>query len=575
MSHLASNILAIIGIRAKFRLVTTSIGGLAYMTAFIWSFARYAMLNHARGVQVGILRVPTVCIIGFIPHLLILLGILACGAIYSLAFTLTVLSPPPGQPAATWRERISLAYENLHANIHLSTITPLNISWHEDFYTVILKIGFTILTAASEAVFLNESTRVNVTAMTWLDRKRLQEYMLRRRRFRNEFTSLPLELQGNIGDGMESVYKINPDAPLSTSGYARERTTREANAHTPRSSGQTGVGLQQRRGRWHLAYRFLTSISKLLTVISARITIAVLKKLRISYSPNWLRQFAGPQTPRMGNKDEVQALGRLNSGQRPRGPDMERIVRDDLSRNPDYANADRKVFEEQIDHQLYQTFLSSDVPWDLDTTTDYIPPVDDDVTSVISVDTTNDDEWSDMSDGQRTPTQADMSDNTFDLSRLSHLIDFLDPKTSEDQQEARVLARHLQSPKIMTRSRYREAVAADQEKLLHTLRIPIGKLTPEEEEALLEDFLVERRHAKGATSNTDNGGGSWNSGAEGMGSEGPQCVVCQLSPRTVLVWPCGCLSLCDDCRVGLASKNYTACVCCRTNVVAYSKLFVP
>lgn len=160
-----------------------------------------------------------------------------------------------------------------------------------------------------------------------------------------------------------------------------------------------------------------------------------------------------------------------------------------------------------------------------------------------------------------------------DLARLSHL---LDPKTSEDREEARLLARHLESSKILTRSQYRQMRERDEAKILTTSRYKMSgtvKMSPEEEEQLLEDFILNKRSAMPLPGQSN--AGSWDTGAEGMGAEGPQCVVCQLSPRTVLVWPCGCLSLCDDCRVGLASKNYTACVCCRTNVVAYSRLYVP
>jgi hypothetical protein len=160
----------------------------------------------------------------------------------------------------------------------------------------------------------------------------------------------------------------------------------------------------------------------------------------------------------------------------------------------------------------------------------------------------------------------------FDYNRLSEL---LDPKTKDDREEARLLARRLQSSNTMTRSQYRKALERDEAQVLTTSRYKVGdgiKMSPEEEEELLEDFILTKRSANPVVSST---AGSWDTGAEGMGSEGPQCVVCQLSPRTVLVWPCGCLSLCDDCRVGLASKNYTACVCCRTSVVAYSRLYVP
>lgn len=160
-----------------------------------------------------------------------------------------------------------------------------------------------------------------------------------------------------------------------------------------------------------------------------------------------------------------------------------------------------------------------------------------------------------------------------DFSRLSQL---LDPKTREDREEAKLLSRHLQSSNIMTRSQYRRAMEREEAKILTTSRYKMGdsvSMSAEEEEQLLEDLILSRRSA--AAPQGASNAGSWDTGAEGMGSEGPQCVVCQMSPRTVLVWPCGCLSLCDDCRVGLASKNYTACVCCRTNVAAYSRLYVP
>lgn len=32
------------------------------------------------------------------------------------------------------------------------------------------------------------------------------------------------------------------------------------------------------------------------------------------------------------------------------------------------------------------------------------------------------------------------------------------------------------------------------------------------------------------------------------------CVVCQVEERTVILWPCRCLALCDDCRDSLASR---------------------
>lgn len=602
-SHLTSNLLAIVGLRARFRLLTTGVWGFAYMASFAWSFARFATMVSEPGPQVGILRFPTVCIVGFIPHLLILLGIAACGLIYLLAFGVTVLSPPPGQPNATWRERFATAYGNLHANIHLSAITPLTISWHEDFYTAILKVGFTVLTAASEAVYLNEGTKVNVNSMTWLEKKRLQELLARRRRFRQSLTTIPRELHGDaLAEGIEVVDRVSSDPSIqdSTSGYSRERKTKEAAANADASravSRDSGVGLQQRRGRWTLTYQFLRGISLLMVAIQARFIIMILTKLRIAYRPRWLRRFAGPQsnekshtpgssrvqarfsTPTDPWLDDEGALSRHSVNF-----DVEDFARGRLRKIGVYEDQGLQESEERLSEYLYGHWKKGGRFGEIDASGDYVPQQDDDTTSLMSFATSTSDAWSDVSDGQRTPTQTwsfsrestPLPDHTIDLTRLSHL---LDPKTKEDREEARFLSRHLQSPRIMTRSQYRKQVEQDEARILTSSRLPVTLpqdiyMSPEEEESMLEEFILNRRNT-GANAQGSNAASSWDNGAEGMGSEGPQCVVCQLSPRTVLVWPCGCLSLCDECRVGLASKNYTTCVCCRTNVVAYSRLYVP
>ncbi|KAF2268764.1 ubiquitin-protein ligase-like protein [Lojkania enalia] len=601
-SHLTSNLLAIVGLRARYRLITTGIWGLAYMSAFSWSFVRFTTVSFEPGHQVGFLRFPTVCIVGFIPHMLIVVGIVTCGIIYLLAFALTVLSPPPGQgETLTWRERFAVAYGNLHANIHLSAITPLTINWHEDFYTALLKVGFTVLTAASEAVFLNEGTRIKVDSMTWLEKKRLQEMIVRRRRFRQNLTSVPPELRGGtIAPGIQADDRLDMSTQYEASGYARERKTREADINddaTRAVRGGNGVGLQQRRSRWTGTFQFLKGISRLCMAIQARFIVSILAKLRIIHVPRWLRRLAGTPQPKnvpvtRSSTTNVQlrshsepwlVLDEQTSFRPSAHTDVEAFARERLRASGFLHENGYEETEEHLDHYLYGWWKKGGEWGDVDASGDYVPALDDDTTSVISYATTSaEDEWSDIDNGQRTPTQSSqfgrsrestpVPDALVDLSRLSHL---LDPKTSEDREEARLLSRHLQSNSILTRAQYRRLAEQDEARILTSSRFPMpdtSQMSPEEEERLLEDFILKRRHAKGGDIPAE---ASWDAGAEGMGSEGPQCVVCQLSPRTVLVWPCGCLSLCDECRVGLASKNYTACVCCRTGVVAYSRLYVP
>lgn len=611
ISHFTSNALAIAGVRSRYRLVTTAVWGLAYMSTFAWSFMRLTSMIAEPDQYVGILRFPTVCIVGFIPHLLILLGIAACGLIYLLALFITVLSPPPGQPRSmTLRERFAAAYGNLHANIHLSAITPLTINWNEDFYTAILKVGFTVLTAASEAVFLNEGTKISVHSMTWLEKQRLQEILARRRQFRRTLTNIPSELMDeSLAAGVEVVDNLHRDGRdgAATSGYANERKARgsAATADATRTIGRNDpAGLQQRRSRFFLTYQFFRSISRLIGLIHARLTIALLRKLRITYRPRWLRRLAGPphkekarsSDPRP-ERSQFLAMAVANepwltlddrTRVRPDSNfDVESFAKERLRQSGFYADPEAEDSENRLNDYLYSWWRNGGRWGDIDTSSDYIPPQDDDTTSVASfATTTENDDWSDVEeDGQRTPTrdtyqrtreESPFHEDTIDLSRLSHL---LDPKTKEDREEAKLLSRHLQSSHTMTRSQYRKLLERDEAKVLTTSRYKIGgssdtfKMTAEEEEQLLEDLIISKRASMAPQGMS--AAGSWDTGAEGMGSEGPQCVVCQLAPRTVLVWPCGCLSLCDDCRVGLASKNYTACVCCRTGVVAYSRLYVP
>jgi len=164
----------------------------------------------------------------------------------------------------------------------------------------------------------------------------------------------------------------------------------------------------------------------------------------------------------------------------------------------------------------------------------------------------------------------------------------LNPKSPEEREESTYLAHHLAHPdRILTRSRFRTSVERDRARILTSTRHrPPGfpeRLSPDEEAEFLEYLLLSRR-SEAANNNKNDGGkdstgpppsSSWADGGGGLGSGGPQCVICQSSPRTILVWPCRCLALCEDCRVSLAMKNFGNCVCCRRDVVGFSRIFVP
>ena len=89
MSHLTSHVLGIFNVQARFRLVSTGIWAMCFMGSIVWSAVTFSVEDPAGQ---GLLRFPTVCIIGFIPHVMVLAGIWVCCSIYLLALVLSALA---------------------------------------------------------------------------------------------------------------------------------------------------------------------------------------------------------------------------------------------------------------------------------------------------------------------------------------------------------------------------------------------------------------------------------------------------------------------------------------------------
>ncbi|XBW37247.1 hypothetical protein QEN19_002830 [Hanseniaspora menglaensis] len=50
------------------------------------------------------------------------------------------------------------------------------------------------------------------------------------------------------------------------------------------------------------------------------------------------------------------------------------------------------------------------------------------------------------------------------------------------------------------------------------------------------------------------------------------CVICTANKRAIILWPCKCLAICEDCRISLSVKKFDHCPCCRTKIRGYSKI---
>jgi len=525
--------------------------------------------------------------------MLIILGILICSCIYAVALLLNALSlPPSAPPNPSIKERFSIAFNNMQANVQFSSVSSMRLSWTEDFYTVLLKIGFNVLTAASESVFLNEGSKIQIHAMTWLEEERMQEFtsMLEDRR---RASIVPSDLlEERIAKGLSFTdHKTMPSA----SGFAVERRSKsstEAVSHRA-VNNDNGLGIAERRGRWELSFKFLKSLLGLLVRINSRLALSCLAGLGIERAPHWLTRAADYRQPTGPSPSSKQ---RFN--QRASTPDFWLVSERGVLSLPQNGDVDVEVEmrrrlqassgstagEDAVDADLYNWWKRGGWWGDLDNSGNYeAREQDDDTTSMISMSTNATSEAdSDDDSGRRTPTQEDYTREQtpaagFEVADLARL---LDPQTATDREEAQMLARHLQSEKPMTRSQYRQRVNREKARVLNLPHLepafsenPDGASNPATEVESLERFLLERRTAKRQEPET--GAGSWDSGAEGMGSNGPQCVVCQSSPRVIVAWPCGCLCVCDECRLGVAVRSFTKCMCCRTKVVAYSRLYVP
>lgn len=590
-SHLSSATLAVSGQRHKVRLINTAIWSFCYMSAFVWSFVKVLLRPVSNASELGVLRFPTVCIVGFIPHLLILCGMIVCGFVYGVALIVTAFSVPrEAANGLTLRQRFRWAYRNLQANVHFSSSSSIRIKMSEDFYTTLLKVGFNVLTAASEAVYLNEGSRVHVADMTWLERKRIGELatsMERRQR-----SKIPSELLGE--DIARGVGFVDQDGSLfGQSPYARERKSKTTSKDSGRPGPgelDSGLGMTQRRSRMHLTLDFVTGVFWLVIGLQAQFVLHLLASSGFERRPAWLIKAAGdfdrhqriPAQTKAGHSESRSALlGGLNGMpplaiQQNENVDVEVEVRS-------WLRAAGQPDEAKVNDTLYRLWQEGAWFGSIDSSGDFATQdADDDTTSMVSLSTNAemDDDWSDFDEsGRRTPTQTHPhsghpqealidSDGGLDATLLSRL---LDPQSPADREEARLLSYSLQSSRPVTRSQYQRSLERNRAGLLASLRSRNKASTDDEdEERDLEHFILEQRcKARAKTA------GTWESGAEGMGAGGPQCVVCQSTPRTILVWPCGCLSMCDECRVGLAARNYTKCICCRTDIAAYSRLYVP
>ena len=589
MAHITSHALGVFSLQARYRLMSTTFWGLCFMASIFWSAVTFSL--EATESQ-SLLRFPTVCIIGFIPHVLVLSGIVVCVSVYCFALLLTTLVPPHGQnnAQATIPQRLVQAQANLQASVSLSEI---RISHDMEFYTALLRAGFGAISLASEAVYLNEDSKVATPSNTWLEEGRLRQL----EELRGHWSTLS---GGSVSDPPQAARHRQP-----RTGYARERPTpvvQRRRSGVDRLRGD-GVGAAVRSARWLVAMDYVLNISRALFRVWAVILLRCLEKLGVGPRPlRLLRLVCDAKTATAEGERSAAGSsgGALSEDTSPMIPgfrvrkDAHLDVETELRAHMQISGAEAgPVDEEKLDAQLYGWWLNGHMWGSVDGSGDYADiegASDADGTSIVSCDTSDNgaNEWTD--DGNNRPARSSPSPDGDDDPMLdtplhvSDLTRLLRPRNQEEEEEANRLSAHLASDEILTRSRYHRVRRLQLARVLsmgppgrafpHIPNSP-SKLTHHEEARILEQILISRRESRASQPSSHQELDPKTAEFSGIGSDGPRCVVCQSAARTIIVWPCRCLSLCDDCRVALAMNNFDRCVCCRREVSSFSKIYVP
>ncbi|EEP79772.1 conserved hypothetical protein [Uncinocarpus reesii 1704] len=589
-NSLTSNILDVFGKQSKYRFINTTVWGLCFMASIVWGIVNLTIF----GRDATVLRFPTVCIVGFVPHLLILIGILACGSIYLLALFLTAFSLPSDLPRPTsFKERLTLAHGNMQGS---SQVQSIRFNSHDDFYTTLVRIGYSSLTAASEAVFLNEGKGVIAKRMTWLEEDRLAELLTSRSEHSQQVQPTWDSPTLGVDDGFD--FKI-PDRTFEwQTGYAQEKKFEKRRRGTRPVRGDSGlgsVGAFQGPARFHHGFAFFKGIFILLTGWAAFGMVQLLKCAGIVNRPQWLVKLAGSTQTTSGVKQTMPQKsldfwiltddGVLQLPENDNFDVEEEMRKREMMHHASWGEPQETLFE----RKLYNWWKLGGAWGEKDESGDYTPPSDDwdDTTSVVSMNSNEELQHKKIPYPDKSkPTATDALIDTASLARL------LDPKDRESRSEARILSSHLlagQEGRIMTRSKFKRKVEMERAQVLTLNRsshpyfrsvsgdsIEKRRPSPDEEAEILERLILSRRLGGHDPSPSARGSSpSWESGASGLGPSGPQCVVCQAAPRSIITWPCRCLCICEECRVSLAMNNFGSCVTCRREVAGFVRLWVP
>lgn len=468
----------------NYRLIPSTIFGASFLSYFAWS-----VFNG------NLFYFPTVCIIGYLPNLIISCAIVICFAVYLLS---AIMAGGADNLATSW--------------------SRANISLKDDFYGCLFKIGVLALTVTSQATFDQETAIVNQPSCTWTENE--VDFAFKKPETKPvKLTELAPSLLDTSSDNLPPYVKKN----IRKSPYSNESPLPPELINKKTRTKTTSDYKLTTLSRFHM----LTKILQALVFIVAQFLFNIFWNLGLKHL--WHPKI---ETSEESINDETEST----QGYKPQN-----LEHFDVNNTENYQNLlwgnllpDNDISEDYSpENEAYSTDEEG-----LEYESDYETDAGNGVLNYVSHVARQ------RGQASQEPRVKSTLQELYDLVMPTEdsLLSLLSPKTPEEIEAKRILISHLEDAKEnnpVTRSKY-------------------SKRSWDESQALLR--LIEERRRKFVADDE---------------IRETLCVVCQTAHRQIILWPCRCLSLCDDCRLALVTQEFKGCVCCRREVTSFSKIYVP
>lgn len=483
-------------------------------SVFALAFLQYFGSTLLRGS--GAREFPFVCYVGYLPQLITLAIVAVCLAIYGFA---CLVAGGPRHVENSW--------------------FGVDIDTGDDFYTALMKFGDVALTSAASATVCAEAPEFRMPQTTWVEAEAAKAVARRvkstQKHQRQQQTPNP--------------YAHEVDAAVPADGHRRQ--------DPPPSTMDHG-------GR--LVYRRPVAAARMLARLAALLVMPVVTRVSRAFGRNRVATAAAGASGAYEQHGSTAGFAH--------GP-IEHLQ---------VAAVNYALYHElddDIDGRGHARLLEGSILPSVDDSPDWEPHGDDvdspydgyEYDSDYSTDTedvlSDSGESGDVYDSyvesvarQRRPPTPGTTGTTAtaastarrpsrldDFNELWHstpddLMSLVAPTTTEEAAENAILAGHLRRKDAgpLTRAQFQREQPEDARDVAAV--------------------IAELRRAPIATSD------------DGTIPE-TVCVVCHASPREVILWPCRCFALCNDCRSTLATKRFKGCVCCRRPITSFSRIYVP